>query len=370
MIDDCSLNRYPYLSVVAAARNDNHGGRLLARMRHFVEVLLDQCERYELDAELVLIEWNPPAEAAPLARAIAWPDHESQRCDVRIVRVPERLHRRFRHADQLPLFQMIAKNVGLRRTRAPFVLATNVDVLWSEDLMQFFAERRLRCDAMYRVDRHDVEPMPPPDRSVPERLKWCHANRVRVNNRYESIDLHTGGRYPAAWKPTWRVRLLEMLQDTNLVPIVSRPPLHLNTCGDFTLMHRDIWEAVRGYPEFEMYSMHLDSLLCTQARVAGAREIALRDPKRCYHLEHATGSGFKPENTGALNNRLERAGVERLSIEEFHRLAIEMRRNGRPTIFNDKNWGLANEELDEIRPLKRETVVKTKGHAARAAQVA
>ena len=53
----------------------------------------------------------------------------------------------------LPLFQMIAKNVGIRRARGEFVLATNIDVLFSDELMVRIAQRDLRADRLYRCDR-------------------------------------------------------------------------------------------------------------------------------------------------------------------------------------------------------------------------
>ncbi|MDB5305838.1 MAG: hypothetical protein JWO38_40, partial [Gemmataceae bacterium] len=63
----------PYLSVVAAARNDDHGGNLLGRMQLFVNGLLEQCRRHRLPAELVLVEWNPPPDRPRLADALRWP---------------------------------------------------------------------------------------------------------------------------------------------------------------------------------------------------------------------------------------------------------------------------------------------------------
>src|SRR4051812_27398897 len=97
----------PYLSVVATARNDDHGGRLLYRMQLFVDGLIAQCNRYGLDAELVLVEWNPPTDRARLVEALRWPA-TSGRLTVRIIEVPSDVHARLRHSERLPLFQMIA----------------------------------------------------------------------------------------------------------------------------------------------------------------------------------------------------------------------------------------------------------------------
>ena len=121
------------ISVVATARNDGHGGDLLYRMQLFVDALAAQCARHSLDAELVLVEWNPPADRPSLINVLALPPAEL--LPIRIITVPGEVHATLEHAAQLPLFQMIAKNVGIRRARGRFVLATNVDVLLSDELV-------------------------------------------------------------------------------------------------------------------------------------------------------------------------------------------------------------------------------------------
>ena len=53
MIQTVSNDRSrPLLSVVATARNDNHGGALLERMQIFVNGVIEQCERHGIDAHL------------------------------------------------------------------------------------------------------------------------------------------------------------------------------------------------------------------------------------------------------------------------------------------------------------------------------
>jgi hypothetical protein len=103
----------PGITVVAGARNDDHGGNLLHRMQLFVNGLLEQCRRHQLKAELVLVKWNPPADRPRLGEALLWPVDKGP-CQVRIIKVPPEIHKRFRYSDRLPLLQMIAKNVGIR----------------------------------------------------------------------------------------------------------------------------------------------------------------------------------------------------------------------------------------------------------------
>ncbi len=338
----------PYLSVVATARNDNHGGDLLGRMQHFVDAFTEQCERFGLSAELIIVEWNPPKNQPRLSDALDWSNPaKDDQCRVRIIEVPESVHSRLKHAEELPLFQMIAKNVGVRRARGKFILATNIDILFCDELVQYLARRSLKYNASYRVDRWDIEPAPSFADSIQDRLAFCKDNVIRRHTKFDSQDFRNDAVYSVAWRPSLRNRLLELLQDTKLIPIVTRPPLHLNGCGDFTLLHRDHWFALGGYAEFEMYSMHIDSVFCTAATMLGLKEVILDDPYRIYHIEHGTGSGFKPEAVDALESRLQRSGISALTMADFQKIALEMRRNGRPTLFNNENWGFADIELNE-----------------------
>ena len=129
------------------------------------------------------------------------------------------------------------------------------------------------------------------------------------------------------------------------------PRLHTNACGDFTLMSRDDWFGLRGYPEWRMFSWHLDSVLLHQAYGNGVRVVELPDRMRIYHIEHGVGSGWTPDGEAQLFARIEEAGIPYLGYEDFFRIAREIRaeaKAGRRTSFNDEDWGLAGERLPEI----------------------
>lgn len=357
-----NINIKPYLSIVATARNDNHGGNLLPRMQMFIEGIIEQCNKFQLPAELIIVEWNPPVENDRLCDAIHWPDNynsSSSFCDVRIIEVPAEIHNRYKHAQQLPLFQMIGKNVAIRRARGVFVLATNIDILFSNELIQYIARQQLQLNRLYRIDRSDVDADIPVNASVEQRLQYCKNHIIRLERYDGTINLLSGDFHRIYWEKDLRVRLLEFLQHKHLIPVVTRERLHLNACGDFTMMAKDRWERVRGYPEFEMYSMHLDSVLCTQAHFDGTREYILEKPMCIYHIEHSTGSGFTPEGEAKLNSRLSAAGIPQLSHEQFHKWAIQMRKNNQTLIFNENanGWGLGQDDLLEIRPYEYSSVV-------------
>lgn len=680
-----------YLSLVVAARNDDHGGNQLGRMQAFLNGWLAQCKKHGLSSELIIVEWNPPGDRPSLTEVLRCPADPAS-CSVRFIQVPPEIHQGYRYASVLPLYQMIAKNVGIRRARGKFVLATNVDILFSDELVQYFAEGHLHPGRMYRIDRFDVMRDVPADDLVEEQLAYCRSHLIRINAREgthrltanglralethdiappdsgisfgrgwyavehhseqevfrwveniaevlvripfspppslyfeiepgpgvgsqifdlqildedQHLQAHTsiagparitlrlpsdgqavrrfsfrviGGGLPARqdprimnfrvfrcgwstaseptpdgayhveasaptfsvykaarsfalklvkaygfyseaggvlravlaaarcymrsrklpvkvgkgdifehgsgirpgaqWYPlehrlreTFRwvskeaqlivrcpkhlhpktlvlavepgpgvrdqpfellvraddgrtvaralVKGLELLEiplsivpgktqvfrltleggdlpalrdprvlnfrvfwcgwsksettadyvydqarrllKTNSEPLDesvelqqtnhSTPVyLHTNGCGDFTLMAREHWFDLRGYPEFDLFSMNLDSVLCYTAHHAGFREEILPDPMRIYHIEHQTGSGWTPDGQAQLFARLAAKGLPFIDYAEVAAWAAQMRRLNRPMIFNGENWGLADCELRETSP--------------------
>ena len=531
----------PYLSVVVAARNDDHGGNLLHRMQVFINALIGQINRHQLPAELLLVEWNPPADRPSLADTLQWPS-DLGLCRVRVIEVPAEVHRRCRHSEALPLYQMMAKNAGIRRAEGEFILATNLDIVFSEELFRFLAERRLERGKMYRIDRYDVAADLPLDATVDQQLAYCQTHLLRINARegtfraapgglrlpaaadvvsadsgiflgpgwfqpeqhslrvfrwasddaqlvalppaadarsllmdlepgpgtahkpfelevydasgeqlgrvsvegrsvvrlqlrfqagerqtfrlrvigggrripadprtlnfrmwwcgwssettagralrvergpaampqrvrrmaamagraaagvalvYQAVRFRRSGRIGLPLRPQWLEGLQPRVEASGISiavgrrapaedPIASPAFLHTNGCGDFTLMAREHWFDLRGYPEFDMFSMNLDSVLCFAAHYGGAREEVLGEPMRIYHIEHA--SGWTPEGQARLFERLAEKGVAWLDNQEVMGWAAQMQRWNTTMIFNRENWGLADLELSEQRP--------------------
>jgi hypothetical protein len=182
----------PYLSVVVAARNDNHGGDMLARMQAFLDCWIAQAQRYGIPSEIVVVEWNPPADRPRLREVLSWPVDLSP-CDIRFVDVPREVHERFPHPAAIPLHQMIAKNAGIRRARGKFVLVTNIDIIFSPAMMRWMAERRLEPGTMYRMDRLDIANDLPKDGGVDDLLAFCESHVLRRFAREGGVNLDTRG---------------------------------------------------------------------------------------------------------------------------------------------------------------------------------
>lgn len=413
------MTQTPYLSVVAAARNDNHGGNMLRRMQIFINGLLEQCRRYQLSAELIIVEWNPPSDKPRLAEALTW-SKKDELCQIRIIEVPPDVHQQFNHSATLPLFQMIAKNVGIRRARGEFVLATNIDLLFSDELFSFLASKQLKSGKMYRLDRYDVESEVPLEASLEEQLEYCKTHLIRINRR-DGIETVLKEPEPALVEATVepvvtavdepveepvpppavlvtlrnvyrqvlptsvKDSLLRLLPKETITWLISRglltvqpvvpaavvaepateaaatqsdnapepehPLLHTVACGDFTLLSREDWFALRGYAEFEMYSFHIDSVFCYTAAYGGIEEVILEDPMRMYHIEH--GGGWTPQTEDDLDRSLAMRKIPKMSYQQLlavmdvlklHRIAQRKFEN----FLNQDDWGLGNEQLPEL----------------------
>jgi hypothetical protein len=195
-----------HLSLVVTTRNDNHGGDMLRRFQMFAETLLEQANRHSLSGELIVVEWNPPP--GPRLHEVLKLRVKSDCFSIRFIEVPPEVHQAIRNADMIPLFQMIGKNVGIRRARGEFVLATNPDLLFSDNVIAFMASDKLSPDVMYRIDRHDVPAEIPDNVSIDRKLAWCAANVLRIHRRLGSFSpprrlllrFWARVRNPASWK--------------------------------------------------------------------------------------------------------------------------------------------------------------------------
>jgi hypothetical protein len=73
----------------------------------------------------------------------------------------------------------------------------------------------------------------------------------------------------------------------------------------------------------------------------------LHDPRRIYHIEHGTGSGWTPEGQGKLFERIAAKGLSFVPNDEVLAWAAQMNRLDAPMIFNHEDWGLSRFSLKE-----------------------
>jgi hypothetical protein len=452
-----TLRSDPHLSIVAVSRNDDHGGDMLGRMQHFVNGFIAQCRKHHLNAELILVEWNPPPDRPPLEDVLEWPEDFGP-ATVRIVTVPPSVHAQLPHSDALPLFQMIGKNAGIRRARGRYVLATNIDILL-DDATVIYLRDRLSPGIMLRADRYDV----PGDltKGVPfdQVLAECRTRCFQINTRFGILDVErrriismddgVGSRLLALYNeirifgladPISRVAgkclrlvpnsakvlrrmVLRLAPDSakalrrmvtvcfaswrialrQIVPILRHSPdiamylgrrllravasiprrlvsaqklfvkatrlmwpsglfrkhspaerrlarsrrLHTWACGDFTLLAREDWFLLRGYPEWPMYSWHIDSALMFAANAHEIREMVLGPQCHVYHIDHSVGSGWSLAGQEQLFSRLKSRGIPFLTDKALRDWQNRAAENPADVIVNRPVWGFARLDLPE-----------------------
>ncbi len=355
--------RKPLLSVVATTRNDDHGGDMQSRLQAFVSCLFWQARRARVPVELVLVEWNPPEDRQPLLDAVDWSDVAGPSY-VRIIRVPRNVHQSLEASEGLPLFQMLAKNVGIRRAQADWILATNVDVLVSQQMFDKITSPRLRKDTLYRAIRVDVHPDIPSARDVEALLRHCERRQTRHNLIWGSKSFVDGKFYRVF------ARDHRQFAQKYLLP----RQVFTNACGDFQLAHRSVWSELRGYPEFECFSLHLDSLFEYSAVHHGCKEVTFSKTVPLFHIDHS--HGFLPE-AGATNDFHQKfARVPRFDYAMIEAMAMAMEVLNRNFQFNDETWGFGDIEFDcdcvlgsgERRTVRQETIENVGGGTAAATQ--
>lgn len=319
---------HPYLSVVVVARNDDYGGMFLDRMQAFINNLGELAGRHRLDMELIVVEWNPPEDQDRLRGVLSWPAFLNER--TRFLTVSRQVHEQFSNADRIPVFEYIGKNAGIRRARGRFVLATNPDLLYSDELIGFFAAERLSEDSFYRVDRYDVQRVPA-DLSVDEQLRLCRRRWSQVHTLRRLITKKKVRRY-LPWLLRESDRFFRDPQTRlrhNTARVHQRRHLHIRASGDFILMAKEAWHRLKGFPEFNTYS-HIDSFMCAMAAASGLRQAILPFPFAIFHQEHG---------------RSENDGRPLTDLQEFFRQCDRMLAEGHERNYNVESWGLQTCEL-------------------------
>jgi len=255
---DKSGEARPYLTLVGWTRNDGYTPDYTERTRHAVGVLLRQLERHEIPSELLVVEWNPPADR-PLMSDLLGPLGVLRHVTVRFVEVDRHYHERYRGWQQRGLPTVEALNVGIRRGRGRFLAPRPLDVFYSEALVRQIARRDFEDDCVYRCDRSDV------------RIGddgWLGASDDKLFSLLETAPVQRHRRLEQS--RYWKIR-----------------DLHTNGCGDFTLLSTDRWRQIRGYPkDGTVLGLDADSIALHAAVAHGAREVCLADACTVYKVVH------------------------------------------------------------------------------------
>jgi|SRR3989344_2607935 len=318
----------PYLSIIVTGRNDNYGERFTFRLKLFFQVLLTQLKKYPVGAEIVFVEWNPPKDQPEFKTEFKkWFPQPS--APIRILKVPSRLHQQFPNHEKMPLFEVIAKNAGIRRATGQFILVTNPDILFPDKLIQLISQKNLRTDAFYRVDRVDYKFAEIPADLTPSNIfDFARKKAFSLHTFDCAVKLREG--IPYFLKI--RLGLVNAIFMRRLIKQQGKPMfdrVHVNVSGDFILMAKKHWLKLRGFPEKTTYS-YIDGYVCFGAYALGLKQIVLDQSFTIFHLDHG-----RPKD------------LPYSSLQEFTKHYHQVLNNERSPVFNHQNWGLNSYHLKE-----------------------
>jgi hypothetical protein len=236
----------PSVAAVVVGRNDDY----MADFRQRLYATIEWNTRH-LVSEIVFVEWNPPADRELLSYGLAR-KFEHLRAYV----VPAEIHHAINRNPNLQMLEYHAKNVGIRRASAPWVLATNADAAVGMDTVRALTAAPLDPEVIWTTERVDIN--------------WRE-------NEQERLDLLTSLRYHY------------------FIPYVD-----LGT-GEFILASKEMWERSRGYDEsLVRHKLGCDRRGMAQMVALGAR---INKAGTVLHLRHPTScvEGVRPHHGEEAN---------------------------------------------------------------------
>lgn len=263
----------PYLSIVIVGRNDDYGVNFIERMNIFIRSLDYQVKKHPSDfLELIIVEWNPLPDRAPLKDVILIPKNYT----VRVITVPPKIHSSL---DDIygPVLEFYGKNVGIRRAQGEFILVSNPDILFTQQLIDFIAKKDLDYGTViYRADRYDYHGEGIENCTEEQYIPFALKNTFQVHTHPETIPVTNNS----------SLFSLEKTQDTDNV----RRSIATNASGDFILSHRNNFYKAYGLAwESSVSRGHVDSF--SMVRLFDIAKInqqqIFTSPFCIFHMDHS-----------------------------------------------------------------------------------
>jgi len=292
------------LSVIVYGRNDNHGynmhKRIAISLNCIAEVLTDP------DDEILYVDYNTSNDLPTVIEAIQDTLTEKAKKITRVFRVRPEIHDRLKDRTHAQVNEPLARNIALRRSnpKNKWILSTNTDLVFTileqgKSLSDIVNKTE---DGFYELARFDV----------PEPL-------------WESLDRKNPTEVISKFREWGRTLHLNEVVYGNKTIIYDAP-------GDFQLMLREDAFKINGFDEAMIWGWHVDSNLCKRMMILRGEVKSLQDKLYGYHCNHTRTSGWMHSVKRKEN-----------SIETFFENVTEA------TLVNQKNWGLADEKVEEIK---------------------
>lgn len=317
------------ISVVMTARNDDYGGNLLNRINTSLKsIYLGIPKDGDFVIEIILVEYNPVVNKPLLSEIIERPNCSNVR--LRVIQVPNSFHKQFKNFKRIPLFEYKAKNIGIRRASAEYIISTNPDIIFSKELWEFIKHKKIMKNSFYRISRRDLS-----IKSIPSALTYSELiNRCKKHCTYILGNIHRPIGSFREWlkiflqSPTYE-NFLRLPLLISRIPYELETKLHTLAAGDFLMMHRSLWNRAGGYDESPL-SSHMDGYILGILNYCHSYSQKIL-PIAIYHIKHDLG----------------KAGRPREKYSEFLNNMNKMRQSGKSHITENKYWGAPDQHFQE-----------------------
>ena len=274
-----SIEEEIFWSIIITGRKDKYGNSYLKRLINFLKSLGYLIEKYNIKAEVIITEWNPIVEEGNLIDSIDWSFYNN---NLRIITVSNEIHRRFTQSHLFQVYEFIGKNVAARRARGKWLLFTNSDNIFNDQLAALMANTTSfdeKC--YYRVHRIDFRGEIDETTHPSDYWRICRDTSFRIGrNNWEKFESpEERSKFWEEWNKDYGV--IDLIYPGNQVG-----KYNMMAAGDWTAFEKVKFVELKGYMEDELYG-GMDSFMLMIAGVAlNMCQITLKSPYVTCHQDH------------------------------------------------------------------------------------
>jgi hypothetical protein len=277
------------ISVVIIGKNDDYGGNLTHRFTHCLNVLTQSFD------EIIYVDWK--SNGKPLIEEVIENIKYKDKIKSYIVSEQDIQNNNPEYIDY-SIVEVIARNIGIRRSTNEWILVTNVDVLIEKFDLSEFNNQTLYTSA--RID-------------VPQEF------HINYNDSMELLNSIKKNKNSFKMQPDAVIDGKSVWDSGDVWSLVVG-------CGDFQFAHKDVWYGIKGFEESYGGRCYADSNLMKK----GAIYFDIKKAQvTLYHLNHGTNKNSLPNEILPMNDRI-------VCVNNFKETS------------NSENWGWSNYNLKKI----------------------
>jgi hypothetical protein len=277
------------ISVVIIGKNDDYGGNLTHRFIHCLNVLTQSFD------EIIYVDWK--SNGKPLIEEVIENIKYKDKIKSYIVSEQDIQNNNPEYIDY-SIVEVIARNIGIRRSTNEWILVTNVDVLIEKFDLSEFDKQTLYTSA--RID-------------VPQEF------HINFNDSMELLNSIKENKNSFKMQPDAVIDGKSVWDSGDVWSLVVG-------CGDFQFAHKDVWYGIKGFEESYGGRCYADSNLMKK----GAIYFDIKKAQvTLYHLNHGTNKNSLPNEILPMNDRS-------VCVNNFKETS------------NSENWGWSNYNLKKI----------------------